>query len=91
MSLMTSSRDFPAPLPVLGCTDRIDSSMSNVAVCEFVISALSWSPNASGEGLSGSFSIYSMYWSIVVASGWRYMPDYENLWPTLSTSELRYT
>ena len=37
ISLITYSLDFPPPPPVLGCTERIDSSISNVAVWEFVI------------------------------------------------------
>ena len=76
--MITSSLDLPELDPVLGWTDRIASSISNVSFWELVIWALSWRPNAYGEGFNGNFSMYSIYCSILLAEGCLYIPDFEN-------------
>ena len=57
MSVIDSSRDLLPADEVLGCTDKMDSSILKVSFWAFVIYALSLSPNASGDGFKGIPSI----------------------------------
>lgn len=57
ISKITYSRFFPEELFTRGWIDRIDSRTERVWFWAVVISALSCSPNAYGEGASGSPSM----------------------------------